>query len=429
MLSEARWIHRAAAVFQRAQVPLYIVGGAVRNPLMGLPISDVDVCGPARPETILALCEGTEIRARLRAAHFGTVELHLTDEDGVRHMAEYTTFREDSYRCGHKPDSVRFTENIDVDALRRDFSVNALYRQVHPNGLGPVIDPTGGLAHLRESVLHTVTADPDQVLKDDGLRILRAARFQAELDLQPTPALLDSLTRYAPLLREIAPERLREELQKTLLADWRYPQLVRRKPGSESGLNTLCRVGAWPWLMENLPCREENRRAMGTLQPVEGLSPVSLRLALLLAGTPGKDAAAVMDRLRFSRREVDETVRLLDAYSQALAGTTGPVWAARTGLVRLRGVSALLRALCHFETAGVLDALACRMLERRLPLTLRELAVHGGDLAPLIREKNAPASVTGLLLEALWDAVLREEAPNQKEALLKMAAGLPLFHS
>ena len=54
MLSEATWIHRAAAVFQGADTPLYIVGGAVRNPLMGLPISDVDVCGPARPETVLA---------------------------------------------------------------------------------------------------------------------------------------------------------------------------------------------------------------------------------------------------------------------------------------------------------------------------------------------------------------------------------------
>ena len=246
MLSEAKWIHRAAAVFQGAGCPLYIVGGAVRNPLMGLPISDVDVCGPARPEAVLALCEGTEVRAHLRAAHFGTVELQLTDSDGSRHMAEYTTFREDSYRCGHKPELVRFTTEIAVDALRRDFSVNALYRQVFPEGLGDVIDPTGGLAHLRQGVLHTVTADPDQVLKDDGLRILRAARFQAELDLEPTDALLESLTRYAPLLRDIARERLREELQKTLLADWRYPQLKRRSPGTESGLRTILHIGAWP---------------------------------------------------------------------------------------------------------------------------------------------------------------------------------------
>lgn len=62
------------------------------------------------------------MRAVLRAAHFGTVELHVTDECGVRHMAEYTTFREDSYRCGHRPDAVRFTTDIGVDARRRDFA-------------------------------------------------------------------------------------------------------------------------------------------------------------------------------------------------------------------------------------------------------------------------------------------------------------------
>ena len=125
----------------------------------------VDMCGPARPERVMALCEGTQVRAVLRAAHFGTVELHVTDECGVRHMAEYTTFREDSYRCGHRPDAVRFTTDIGVDARRRDFSVNALYRRLYDGELGPVIDPTGGQKHLEQGVLHTVTPDPDRVLR------------------------------------------------------------------------------------------------------------------------------------------------------------------------------------------------------------------------------------------------------------------------
>lgn len=151
-LTGAPWLLAVARVFERAGEPVYLVGGAVRNPLMGLPLSDVDVCGPARPERVMALCEGTEVRAVLRAAHFGTVELHVTDVDGARHMAEYTTFREDSYRCGHRPDAVRFTTDLGVDALRRDFSVNALYRRLHDGALGPVIDPTGGQRHLEQGV-------------------------------------------------------------------------------------------------------------------------------------------------------------------------------------------------------------------------------------------------------------------------------------
>lgn len=421
MLSEAKWIHRAAAVFQGAGSPLYIVGGAVRNPLLDLPISDVDVCGPARPEAVLAMCEGTEVRAHLRAAHFGTVELHLTDPDGKRHMAEYTTFREDSYRCGHRPDQVRFTTDIAVDALRRDFSVNALYRQVFPDGLGPVIDPTGGLGHLRRGVLHTVTADPDQVLKDDGLRILRAARFQAELDLEPTDALLESLTRYAPLLRDIARERLREELQKTLLADWRYPQLKRRRPGTESGLRTILHIGAWPELLGSLPCREENLSALKKQTRLDTLPPVSQRLALLLAGAVPAEAAGPLEALRFSRRETDAALRLMECYSLK---TPSPVQAARAGLDVLEGVCQMLTALGQTERAARLSGQIHALQESGAPLSLRELAVCGDDLLPLFRAAGAPLNRMGGVLNALWERVVCGEAPNRQNELLDEARRL-----
>ena len=418
MLSEATWIHRAAAVFQGADTPLYIVGGAVRNPLMGLPISDVDVCGPARPETVLAMCEGTEVRAHLRAAHFGTVELHLTDPDGTRHMAEYTTFREDSYRCGHKPELVRFTTEIAVDALRRDFSVNALYRQVFPEGLGDVIDPTGGLAHLRQGVLHTVTADPDQVLKDDGLRILRAARFQAELDLEPTDALLESLTSYASLLRDIARERLREELQKTLLADWRYPQLKRRSPGTESGLRTILHIGVWPELLGALPCREEKLTALSRQTAVKGLPPVSQRLALLLAGAAPSQAAAPLEALRFSRRETDAVLRLMACYALE---TPTPVQTARAGLEVLEGTVQILTALGQPERAAHWKEQLRLLQESGAPLSLKELAVCGDDLLPLFRASGAPMNRMGSLLNTLWEHTVCGELPNRRKALLEAA--------
>ena len=418
MLSEAKWIHRAAAVFQGAGCPLYIVGGAVRNPLMGLPISDVDVCGPARPEAVLALCEGTEVRVHLRAAHFGTVELHLTDSDGSRHMAEYTTFREDSYRCGHKPELVRFTTEIAVDALRRDFSVNALYRQVFPEGLGDVIDPTGGLAHLRQGVLHTVTADPDQVLKDDGLRILRAARFQAELDLEPTDALLESLTRYAPLLRDIARERLREELQKTLLADWRYPQLKRRSPGTESGLRTLLFIGAWPELLGALPCREESLTALKRQARLDNLPPVSQRLALLLAGTEPAEAVGPLEALRFSRRETDAVLRLMACYALE---TPTPVQTARAGLEVLEGTVQILTALGQPERAAHWKEQLRLLQESGAPLSLKELAVCGDDLLPLFRASGAPMNRMGSLLNTLWERAVCGELPNRRKALLEAA--------
>ena len=407
-LLEAPWIAKIARVFERAGAPLYLVGGAVRNPLIGLPISDVDVCGPALPQAVCAFCQGTEVHAVLRAAHFGTVELHVTDPDGGRHMAEYTTFREDSYRCGHKPDAVRFTTELPVDALRRDFSVNALYRRAYPNELGPVIDPTGGLPALKQGVLHTVTADPDRVLQDDGLRILRAVRFQSELDLQPTDGLLCSLKRHAPLLDDIACERLRDEWEKILLADLRYPMLKRRRPATASGLLLLRDAGAWPYLAGNLPFNESAARAMERM-PL-GLAP---RMALLFSGAAPDGVLTVMQRLRFSGAQAQAAA----GYVRALQGWSCLFEAAQMGVEALETAAVIQRALGQSDRPfqDALHALADK------PLSLRQLAIGGDDLRPVFQAKQASMKRMGALLNFLWKAVIEGREPNKRDALLHAA--------
>ena len=412
-LQGAPWLSAMARVFHAVGVELYIVGGAVRNPLMGLPLSDIDVCGPARPEEVCAFCEGTEVHAHLRAAHFGTVELHLTDEAGARHMAEYTTWREDSYRCGHRPDSVKFTLDIGVDALRRDFSVNALYRRVYPDHLGEVIDPTGGLAHLKDGVLHTVTPDPDRVLGDDGLRILRAARFQAELDLAPTQALMESLRRNAPLLRDIACERLRDELQKTLMADLRYPMLPRRFPGTASGLKTIHSIGAWPYLFGGMPYDEA---AVSALVRMPGTLPE--RMALLW-----DDADAAHDAMlgmRFSVRDARQTREIVTAMQQMDASHLFEL--ARLGRDALTSAEKALTALgdeqAVLRARGVLSFLADK------PMSLKELAVTGDDLKPLFAAAARPMSEMGRMLNQLWRMAVEGKVSNEKEALLAIVRNL-----
>lgn len=409
-LTGAPWLTAMARVFDKAGAELYIVGGAVRNPLMELPLSDIDVCGPARPETVCAFCEGTEIRVHLRAAHFGTVELHITDEQGQRHMAEYTTWREDSYRCGHRPDSVKFTTDIAVDSVRRDFSVNALYRRVREDCLEDVIDPTGGLAHLEQGVLHTVTPDPDRVLGDDGLRILRAARFQAELDLEPTPALMESLARNAHLLKDIACERLRDELQKVLMADLRYPTLKRRFPATYSGLDTIRRIGAWPYLFGDIAYDEEAAAALrGFAVPT-----LPARMALLMRRADPAKVGECMQRMRFSVRETDMAQRYVTAMQTI---STAPLFE----LVRL-GRDALETALSAFKALG--DETGMRAAQTVLqklhgkPMSLKELAVTGNDLKPVFLRQNRPMREMGTALDALWRAVIEGSIPNERDALM-----------
>ena len=403
-LNGAPWLSAMARVFDQAGAPLYNLGGAVRNPLMGLPISSVDVCGPARPEDVCAFCEGTGIRAHLRAAHVGTVELHITDEAGAHHMAEYTTWREDSYRCGHRPESVKFTTDIRVDAARRDFSVNALYRRVHDGWLEDVIDPTGGLRHMRLGVLHTVTRDPDRVLGDDGLRILRAARFQAEMDLKPTQPLLESLERNAHLLGDIACERLRDELQKVLMADLRYPMLRRRTPATASGLRTIRDCGAWETLFGGMAY---DGAAVDALIRLRGTLPE--RMALLLQDA--QNVEANMLRMRFSTREARQAADCIRAMQPL------PLFdLVKLGREAVSSASRCLRALGD-ERFARLDAL----LASGTPMSLRELCVSGNDLKPVFEAQSRPLREMGQELERLWRGVVEGAWPNERGALLRQA--------
>ena len=426
----APWLLAVARVFADAGQPVYAVGGLVRNAVMELPPSDADLCGPARPQAVLRLCEGTPVHAVLRAAHFGTVELHVSDAQG-RHMAEYTTFRVDSYRCGHLPSAVRFADTLEEDALRRDFSVNALYTllSVQAATHAEVMDPTGGLAHLRAGVLHTVTPDPDQVLKDDGLRILRAARFQAELGLRPSAALLASAARYAHLLQDIAPERLREELTKLLKADQRYPTLSRREPPVPAGLSTLLRVGAWPALFGTLAPDGAAIAATAHYHPPEGMPPAAGKLALLFYACTPAALAACMQRLRFSVRETGAAQVALAAQARVLAGDCPLMAAVRLGMVPMAQAEAALQALV---AAGLplQDALALaqqRLSQLRtlpIPLSLRALAIHGDDVLPLCQAQGVPQARIGSVLDTLWQATVEGALPNQREALLAEAGRL-----
>ena len=413
LLTGAPWLHAMARVFDNAGAPLYLVGGAVRNPLMGLPISDIDVCGPTRAEAVCALCEGTPVRAKLRAAQFGTVELYVTDETG-EHMAEYTAWRQDVYLQGHRPDKVIFTTDISVDASRRDFTVNALYQRVHADGLDDVCDPTGGLEHLKQGLLHTVKPDPDLVLGEDGQRILRAVRFQAELALAPTSKMLESLQRNAPLLHDLSAEMQRDELEKMLMADFRYPSLCRRQPATASALRTLKQIGAWPCVFGGIVFDESIIAAFE--QRTE--ASLCMRLALLLCRTALDDASAWLRRMRFTAADTQAVLAALQVMDSL--STANLLQLAKLGTEALETAGAVWQTLGDIANAEAAHAALHRLAGK--PLSLKQLAVSGSDLKPLFDRSGRSMREMGAVLELLWLAVLEEQYPNTKEALLRHPA-------
>ncbi len=379
VLKSAPWLSAMARVFDRAGAPLYMVGGAVRNPLMGLPATDVDLCGPALPEEICRFCEGTQVRAKVRTYAMGTVELYA---DGQ--MAEYTAWRQDVYTLGHTPSEVRFVQDIHLDARRRDFSVNALYRRLHDGWTEDVIDPTGGLLHLEQGILHTTTENPELILAHDGQRILRAARFQAELGLTPSASMMASLRRNAGLVRELSFELIKGDILRLVMA-----------PSALEGLKTLRKTGVWDFLFPGLGFDES--------AVLDGSSLEKRLSALFAAADPDRVQEALL-RLRLPNREAGLVRRV--------------IWLSQNPDAPLR-----LLAACGPDALALCPAALQRLHGK--PLSVRDLAVSGNDVKPLLLAQNRPMKDMGRVLDSLWERVLSGELPNEKQALLDAANPLP----
>ena len=227
---------------------LFVVGGRVRNAILGLRVSDTDITSALRPEEIISLCGTAGYGVVPKGIAFGMVEIHIGDKS-----YEHTTFRSDTYAEGgaHRPASVSYSGSLAEDAFRRDFTVNALYAGVLS---GRIEDPTGGREDIERRLIRTTSKEPEQILRDDGLRIMRLCRFAAELGFDIEEKTLEAAKKCAPLLADISSERVRDELVKILLADVKYGL-----PPEESvlrGLHLLDETGALDVILPELSrCR------------------------------------------------------------------------------------------------------------------------------------------------------------------------------
>lgn len=201
--------------FRAAGHRLYLVGGSVRDALLGRGSEDggdLDFTTDARPEKIQALLAGWADTIWDTGIEFGTLGARRGD-----HVLEITTFRADAYdRVGRNP-VVRFGDSIEGDLVRRDFTVNAMAVEVHaPTGERRFVDPHGGLAALAAGTLDT-PATPQESFADDPLRMLRCARFVSQLGFAPAPRVVDAMTEMAGELTRITRERVQAEFSKLML--------------------------------------------------------------------------------------------------------------------------------------------------------------------------------------------------------------------
>lgn len=219
---------RIIARLQEAGFSAWLVGGCVRDKLLGVPIKDVDITTDARPEEVVALFP----RMKEVGSHFG-VSLVPSPVGPF----EVATFRHDGSYLNHRhPSNVRFGTH-EEDAARRDFTINAIY--LNPMD-GTIFDPHNGRDDLKKRILRCV-GDPSKRFKEDALRLLRGIRFATHLGFEIERKTWDGIFEAAPLIDQISPERQRDELDRII-----------RDPNARRGLDLMDRSGLLYFLLPEL---------------------------------------------------------------------------------------------------------------------------------------------------------------------------------
>ncbi len=200
--------------FQEAGHRLSLVGGSVRDALLGRLGNDLDFTTDARPQQILKLVKGWADAVWDVGIAFGTVGARKDTAEGS-FLIEITTYRSEAYdRSSRKPE-VSYGDSIEQDLVRRDFTVNAMAVDLPGRQF---VDPHRGLDDLEARVLRT-PATPEESFSDDPLRMMRAARFAAQLDFEPAPEVVAAMTAMAERITIVSAERVQAELNKLLLAE------------------------------------------------------------------------------------------------------------------------------------------------------------------------------------------------------------------
>lgn len=207
-------VARLGDAFAAEGFNLYVVGGPVRDALLGAISEDLDFTTNARPDDIERVLRRLNHATWDMGRDFGTIGTMLKDGDKAWQV-EVTTHRADAYEPGTRKPIVAFGDRIKDDLVRRDFTINAMAVMVVT---GDFIDPYNGLDDLADHVLRT-PSPPEISFSDDPLRMLRAARFAARFQLRPEPGVLEVMAQQATRLEIVSAERIRDEFTKLLLLD------------------------------------------------------------------------------------------------------------------------------------------------------------------------------------------------------------------
>ncbi|MDR0469446.1 MAG: CCA tRNA nucleotidyltransferase [Peptococcaceae bacterium] len=423
-------------------IPAWLVGGCLRDILLGRPPKDWDLATPCPPELVRDRLAEARVPFWETGFRHGTLTFR---HGGVVH--EITTFRRDGpYEDFRRPKWVEFTASIKEDLARRDFTINAIaYRD--KEGL---TDPFGGITDLEDHIIRAV-GSPQERLQEDALRILRGIRFAGSLNFDLDDRLSAAMIEKGELLLKISPERLASELNAMLLL-----------PSPRRALELLAATGVWKYMASEMADaigfdQKSSHHYLDVyghmVQTAENTQPVpELRLAALLHDIAkpavktvdeegnthfhrhdrvgAEMAAVILDRLRFSHALRDRVVMLIRSHMMhlrklddgALRRFISDLPKPREEnleLILLLQKADLTASRYTEESLSRFDGFASRcrdVLKDGYPLDIADLAVKGEELEGLgIAPAKRSAALKSLLAE-----VLRAPGQNQRQVLLTL---------
>lgn len=422
--------------FTNAGFQIYIVGGAVRDLLLKKEVKDWDFTTDAAPEEILkVLPEG------FYDNKFGTVGLHVNSA-----IYEVTTMRKEGvYKDTRHPSEVSWTNKIEEDLSRRDFTINAMAMDSSIN----LVDPFHGQEDSEAKLIRAV-GDPSQRFQEDALRLIRAIRFAAQLDFEIEDKTFLAIKENKDLIKKIAWERIKDEFFKIMASPDPYEGVIKLK---ETGLLEII----LPELIRCFGIKQEGPKhdrtydigehSLLTLKSCPSPDPL-VRLASLIhdIGKPdtvhiqpdgnvtfyghdivgGKLAKKVAERLKLSNKETEKLNRLIrwHMFTVDTIQTDSAIrrFIKNVGLENIDDMIAL--RIADRLGGGTATAVSWRMEEFRKridqvlkkPFSISDLKVNGNDVMKILNIKPGPK--VGEILEKLFEEVLKDSSKNNREYLM-----------
>lgn len=382
---------------------LYIVGGYLRNSLMGIELEDIDLTGPLTLDELAKALDKSEFSVKVKSKSLGTAIISCKDES-----YEYSCFRHEIYGTNgaHSPEKVEFITDIAEDAKRRDFTINALYYDIKRDEL---IDFYNGVDDIKNKILRTVET-PEFVLSKDGARILRLFRFMCELNFNVDKDTLLTAFKYASNVRDISNERRISEITKILHSPKKYKT---SKPNAfMRAFRLFNRAGIWPYFGMDVPrikfnmVKKAEHKSQGFLiDLIDTVNPISVTYYL----------ERVLEEMGASKKLQAHLINVLGGYYAALNHESNKAY--------------FFKYFDNFPTIYLLISKKSKfwalkyeffykyIISHKLVISVKDLKINGDDIKKYYPEVNPKRYKA--ILDSLLSDVFDCKIENERKQLIQ----------